>query len=75
MKYKVGDKVRVALEWSWYISRMTDTFKENDIVEIVLTCEKDCKVRDYSGNYWRIWYKDIMGLEKELENKCGYFIS
>lgn len=71
MKYKAGDRVRVALKWSWYISRMTNVFKKNNIVEIVLACEKDCKVRDYFGNYWWIWYKDIIG----WANQCGYFIS
>lgn len=71
MKYKAGDRVRVALEWSWYVLQMTDNFKKNDIVEIVLACQKDYKVRDYMGKYWWIWYKDIIG----FENQCGYFIS
>ena len=71
MKYKEGDKVRVALEWSWYILQMTENFKKNDIVEIVLVCQRDCKVRDYTGECWWILYKDIIG----LWNQCGYFIS
>lgn len=71
MKYKEGDRVRVALEWSWYVLQMTENFKKNDIVEIVLVCQKDCKVRDYTGKCWWIWYKDIIG----WVNQCGYFIS
>ena len=71
MKYKEGDRVRVAPDWSSYSFRMIENFNKNNIVEIVVARTDDCKIRDYLGNTWWILYKDIIG----FVNQCGYFIS
>lgn len=75
MKFRVGDKVEVALKWDWYVPNMIHTFKKNNIVEI-LECferDRDYKVKDYLGITWWVYEKNIIKVIQE--NQCGYFIS
>lgn len=76
MKYIAGDKVEVALKWDWYVPNMIRAFEKNNVVEILFYFEqdKDYKVKDYLGNTWWVYEKDIIWLVG-LENQCGYFIS